>query len=560
MAFHASRALAFDLDPLVAKAEKRRVNVIASITPTVVAIFGHDTSTGGGSGVLISPDGFALTNFHVTEGAGRFMRCGLSDGRLYDAVIVGHDPTGDVAMIKLLGRTDFPVARPGDSDAVAVGDEVLVMGNPFLLATDLTPTVTAGIVSGVHRYQYPAGTILEYTDCIQVDASINPGNSGGPLFNADGELIGINGRGSFEKRGRVNVGAGYAISINQITHFMEALRSGRLVDHASLGALVQTRNDGALVISEISESSDAFRRGLRVDDELVEFAGRPLRSVNQFKNILGIYPDGWKLPLVYRRDGEKRTIFVRLAPLHRASELTSPSGLRPPGGPAHPEPKPGTESPAARYFVEKAGFANYYFNQLEQQRMWGVVKRLGDYSTATGTWKIRGAYGDRGVGVWTIAARGAGLSIGESAYFQDAAPGAELLDEPPGTGGLLASIHQFRLLVAVGASAFSDVMYVGAEPLGGVGPRVDVLATQLSNGRARWLFRCEDGAFVGWDFELTENGERCEVRIVEWREEGGRRFPASFTATFGDAPPIPFRWDAVEILPSSPNTASTGAL
>src|SRR5947199_406932 len=94
------------------------------------------------------------------------------------------------------------------------------MGNPFLLATDFKPTVTFGLVSGVHRYQYPAGTLLEYTDCIQIDTSINPGNSGGPLFNMDGELIGINGRGSFEKRGRVNSGVGYAISINQIKNFM----------------------------------------------------------------------------------------------------------------------------------------------------------------------------------------------------------------------------------------------------------------------------------------------------------------------------------------------------
>ena len=141
---------------------------------------------GGGSGVLISPDGYALTNFHVTAPCGAAMKCGLTDGKLYDAVIVGIDPVGDVALIKLLGRDDFPVAEMGDSDAVHVGDWVFAIGNPFLLADDFTPTVTYGIVSGVHRYQYPAGTLLEYTDCMQTDASINPGNSGGPLFNAAG--------------------------------------------------------------------------------------------------------------------------------------------------------------------------------------------------------------------------------------------------------------------------------------------------------------------------------------------------------------------------------------
>jgi S1-C subfamily serine protease len=240
-------APAFAVDPLVLEAEEKRVEVVEKVAPTVVAIFGPGGG-GGGSGVLITKDGYALTNFHVTQGAGDYMQCGLNDGKLYDAVIVGIDPTGDVAMIKLLGREDFPVATLGDSDKVEPGDWTFAMGNPFLLATDFRPTVTYGIVSGVHRYQYPAGTILEYTDCIQTDTSINPGNSGGPLFNSEGELVGINGRGSFEKRGRVNSGAGYAISINQIKHFMEHLKSGRIVDHATLGATVISRDDGAVII------------------------------------------------------------------------------------------------------------------------------------------------------------------------------------------------------------------------------------------------------------------------------------------------------------------------
>ena len=92
---------------------------------------------------------------------------------------------------KMLGRDDFPFAELGDSDTVQPGDWAYAMGNPFLLATDFTPTVTFGMISGVHRYQYPAGTFLEYTDCIQIDTSINPGNSGGPLYNMKGELIGI---------------------------------------------------------------------------------------------------------------------------------------------------------------------------------------------------------------------------------------------------------------------------------------------------------------------------------------------------------------------------------
>ena len=185
----------------VLEREAARVETLRRITPSIVCVM-DPKGQGGGSGVLISADGYAISNYHVTSGSGSFMKCGLSDGKLYDAVIVGIDPTGDIALIQLQGRTDFSFAIPGDSDQVQVGQEVLALGNPFLLASDFTPTVTYGIVSGVHRYQYPANTFLEYTDCIQIDASINPGNSGGPLFDIEGRWIGINGRASFRKTRR----------------------------------------------------------------------------------------------------------------------------------------------------------------------------------------------------------------------------------------------------------------------------------------------------------------------------------------------------------------------
>ncbi|MCH8923124.1 MAG: trypsin-like peptidase domain-containing protein, partial [Planctomycetes bacterium] len=220
-----------DVPAAVLKAEQDRIAVIKKARATVLAVFGADGASGGGSGVVISPDGFALTNFHVANPSGIHMKCGMVDGRLYDAVIVSVDPTGDVALIKLFppqGEKDFtfPAAPLGDSDALRVGAACFAMGNPFLLANDYSPTVSYGIISGVHRYQYPAGTLLEYADCIQTDAAINPGNSGGPLFNAAGQVVGIVGRGSFEKRGRVNVGVGYAISINQIKNFMGYLHTG----------------------------------------------------------------------------------------------------------------------------------------------------------------------------------------------------------------------------------------------------------------------------------------------------------------------------------------------
>src|SRR4029078_2669630 len=149
------------------------------------------------------------------------------------------------------------------------------MGNPFLLATDFTPTVTYGLVSGVHRYQYPSGTLLEYTDCIQVDTSTNPGNYSGPLFNMQGELIGINGRGSFEKRGRVNSGVGYAISINQINNFLSQLHAAIDTAHATLGASVGTASEDAplaqMIVKQVLDESDAARRGIREGDQLLSF-------------------------------------------------------------------------------------------------------------------------------------------------------------------------------------------------------------------------------------------------------------------------------------------------
>src|SRR5438876_2097906 len=301
-----------DLDKRLEAAEAKRIAVIEKVKPTVVAIFAPG-GQGGGSGVVISKDGYALTNFHVTQGSGPVMQCGLPDGVLYDSVIVGEDPVGDVALIKLLPKKagqDFRAAPLGDSDKLKAGDWSFAMGNPFLLATDFTPTVTFGLISGVHRYQYPEGRgLLEYTDCIQTDTSINPGNSGGPLFNIDGELIGINGRISLEKRGRINSGVGYAISINQIKNFMGHLRAGLNVDHATLGAIIESRNDDGqtgMIVTSILENCDARRRGLDLNDELVSFAGRPIGSRNHFQNVMGLFPKGWRVPLVYRRNNDKQ--------------------------------------------------------------------------------------------------------------------------------------------------------------------------------------------------------------------------------------------------------------
>ncbi len=553
---------AIAVDNAVLEAEQKRVEVVEKVAPTVVAIFGAGGG-GGGSGVLISKDGYALTNFHVTKGAGDYMQCGLNDGKLYDAVIVGIDPTGDVAMIKLLGREDFPIATLGDSDKLQAGDWSFAMGNPFLLATDFRPTVTYGIISGVHRYQYPAGTILEYTDCIQTDTSINPGNSGGPLFNMDGELVGINGRGSFEKRGRVNSGAGYAISINQIKHFMEHLKSGRIVDHATLGATVASRDDGAVIIDNILEESEAYRRGLRADDELVSFAGRNIRSVNQFKNILGIYPKGWKLPLVYRRDGQKYTIYPRLRALHKKSEflakddeepmpmpnpMPEPMPEQPPDGdPEKPKPRlpiPGMDGPPKpkipdkykHMLVKKEGagttaYANFYFNKLEQDRTLKGMKDLGDFSAVKGLWTLSGKTQKGEDFSVKITPANVELKLAGKDYVQDFTTG-NFENLPPKSGGLLAALGHLHRMLAL-RDQFTELYYLGSEPLDGQGEKVDVIVAVQTNVESRWYFHPDSGQLLGFDTIIDENDDECEIRIAGWKDFEGRKLPAAFTVTSG---------------------------
>ena len=523
-------AAGLDVDPEVIAAERRRVEVIRTASAAAVAIFAGDS--GGGSGVLVTPDGYAVTNFHVVQPAGVAMTCGLADGSLCDAVLVGLDPTGDVALVKLLGRNDFPCATLADSDAVEVGDWCFAAGNPLLLATDLVPSISAGIVSGTHRYQEPAGTILEYTDCIQVDAAINPGNSGGGLFDAAGRLIGINGRASFEKRGRVNVGAGYAISANQVRNFLGCLRAGRLCDHATLGATVATAADGRVVVSDILQSSDAWRRGLQYDDEIVALAGRPIRTVNAFKSVLGTLPAGWQVPLVYRRDGRREEILVRLAGVHTAAELAKlaagadeqepaegQGGRRPPSRP----PSRQVPEVVRGLYEARSGFANYHFAIVERDRVAQAIA-----TSAAGL--------DQGP--WVLAGRLAEggefrIEISDSQGLIDLPTGTSVLDAngsldtnpvPPGSGGMLAALMLWRRLVTEGPAALGGTTYQGTAPrdpsqLDPAGrDLVDVLASAVAGVEARFSVDAS-GHVCGIDLWTSPEADPCEIRILA-REAG----------------------------------------
>ena len=531
---------AAEVPAAVLKSQSDRIEAVRKASASTLAVFGPEGG-GGGSGVVISPDGYALTNFHVSQPLGNALKCGMNDGVLYDAVIVGIDPTGDVALIKLFGRDDFPVAELGDSDQVRAGDWALVIGNPFLLATDFKPTVSFGLISGVHRYQYPAGTLLEYADCLQTDAAINPGNSGGPLFDVTGALIGINVRGSFEKRGRVNVGVGYAISINQIKNFLSYLHSGRIADHATLGALVSSDEDGRAVVSDILETSDAYRRGLRIDDEVVRFAGRPVRSVNSFKNILGTLPRLWQVPLEYRRDGETKTIRVRLAGVHGAGELAermSESSSKKDREHPRVDSKSKVKMPeiVKSHFEAKDGYVNYYFNRIEQDRIAQAFAPCREGLVENGDWQFKGEFVTKDVRGPFRVDLGAKIGLANLPSYQGRADFRSSLFEfidPPGSGGLLVALHLWQRLLQRGIAGFGGLEYIGRVPAIETGSERDLLRGFYGGVEVRFLFNPSGGHLEGMEMFVDEYADPCEVRFDDYRHVAGQFLPHKWVVRHG---------------------------
>jgi serine protease Do len=550
-----------DLTVLAAEAE--RVEVVKRASAAAVAIF-EASGQGGGSGVLISADGFALTNFHVVAPCGAAMKCGLSDGELYDAVVVGIDPVGDVALIQLLGRADFPVAELGDSDAVQVGDWAFTAGNPFLLADDFTPSISWGMISGVHRYQYPAGTLLEYADCLQTDAAINPGNSGGALFDAQGKLIGINGRGSFEKRGRVNVGVGYAISINQIKRFLSHLKAGRIVDHASLGFTVSTAEIGRVVIDDILETSDAYRRGLRYGDEIVEFAGREITTANALKTALGTFPRDWMVPLTLRREGESRQVRLRLPGVHDPAQLidmiqeqelepiTPPEGDKPKGEkePEDPAEKPEPQMPRqlldlmkqkpelpaavkARYESVR-GYANYWYNREKQGQLWNTYRGTNGLEEIPTQWRIAGQLADDDKFELSVGRTRGEIRLpgGQSGALFSGDVSTEL--SPPGSGGLLLALHLWQRVLDKGLQQFGEVFYLGQLPVGRDGEMVECLAGLHEGIEFRLLFSVEGSNLVGLELFPRDDIDPCIVYFSDFEEVEGKRLPMRWKVSLAD--------------------------
>jgi len=277
---------------------------------------------GSGSGFLISPDGYILTNNHVVEGA-QEIDVTLRDRRTFRARVVGREPTADIAVIKIDGR-NLPTVRLGSSTSTRVGEWVLAIGNP--LGT-LDFTVTAGIVSakgrplGIIRQNLPRGQELAIEDFIQTDAVINPGNSGGPLVNLRGEVIGVNS--AIASRTGLFMGYGFAIPIDLARRIADDLiRYGRW-RRPILGVNITTvtpedaevfrlpRVAGA-VVQGFSGNSPAQRAGLRQGDVIVGVDGQPVETSNELQRLIALRQPGETVTVEYIRYGERRTARVPL--------------------------------------------------------------------------------------------------------------------------------------------------------------------------------------------------------------------------------------------------------
>jgi serine protease Do len=268
-----------------------------------------------GSGVIVTGDGYILTNNHVVEDADE-INVTLTNFEEYKATIVGRDPKSDVALIKIEPKADLPYVTFGDSDKLRVGEWVLAIGNPF----GLQKTVTAGIVSAKGR----SINNESYGNFIQTDASINPGNSGGPLFNLNGEMVGVN-TAIFSRSGG-NIGIGFAIPVNMAKNVFAQLKEHGKVTRGWLGVMIQQvtpelaqnfgldRPIGALV-GQVVADSPAEKAGLKAGDVIIEYNGKEVSQMSMLPAMVANTNVGEKAKLVLIRDGKKQNITVEIGKL-----------------------------------------------------------------------------------------------------------------------------------------------------------------------------------------------------------------------------------------------------
>jgi serine protease Do len=276
-----------------------------------------------GSGVVVSGDGYILTNNHVVADADEILVT-LSDQKKYEAQIIGRDPKTDLALIKIKPENTIPAARLGDSDKLMVGDWVVAIGNPFGLGS----TVTAGIVSAKGRV-IGAGP---YDNFIQTDASINPGNSGGPLFNLNGEVIGVNTAIVSQSGG--NVGIGFAIPINMAKSVMPQLKERGKVIRGWLGVSIQIvtqeikekfglkTEEGAL-IGEVTKGSPADKGGLKRGDVIISFDGKKVKTMNTLPTMVAETLVGKEVEILIIRKGKEKRLTITIGELEEDTKVAA---------------------------------------------------------------------------------------------------------------------------------------------------------------------------------------------------------------------------------------------
>jgi Do/DeqQ family serine protease len=271
---------------------------------------------GLGSGVIVSADGYILTNNHVIEGADE-LEVSLTDGRKLIAQVIGTDPKTDVAVVKI-DADRLPFVTLADSDKIRVGDVVFAIGNPL----GVGQTVTMGIISAKGRSVGILGDIGGYEDFIQTDAAINMGNSGGALVDAKGRLIGVNS--AILSPSRVNIGIGFAIPINLASWIMNSLVETGTVARGYLGVstdpvtpdvaeqLDLPKDTRGVVITDIIEGKAADKAGLKRTDVILAVNDHPISSVEEMRLLIARLMPGASAKLKIVRDGKERTVDVKL--------------------------------------------------------------------------------------------------------------------------------------------------------------------------------------------------------------------------------------------------------
>lgn len=310
-------------------------DVAAAVSPAVVTIQAQGASSGGtGSGVVYDAQGDIVTNYHVIASAlgGGQIQVTLADGRLYSAVVVGHDKTTDLAVIRLENPpSDLTVARFASSANLEVGAPVMAIGAPL----GLSNTVTTGIVSALNRpvevsvdedsssQDSQASSDLVVTNAIQIDASINPGNSGGPLFDATGAVIGINSSikslatSSDGQAG--SIGLGFAIPSDLVVSIADQLIASGSASHGLLGVTVKaaTTTVGSdtyvgAEVQDVSAGSGASAAGIRAGDVIVKVEGQEVTSPKQLIGYVRRYKAGDTVTMTIVRDGATQDVSVRI--------------------------------------------------------------------------------------------------------------------------------------------------------------------------------------------------------------------------------------------------------